>query len=146
MPLHQQEPFRRSSARHTNDAIEQEIKRSLRLAANNPKRINERLQELQGERALDETMQLNAAGFSLAGILLAATVNKRWLILPAAIGFFLAQQAIQGRSLPLSLLRKFGLKTRSEIDREKYALKMLRGDFGQRVIDADLAWEAVNKP
>ena len=29
----------------------------------------------------------------------------------------------------MPVLRKFGVRTRSEIDREKYALKVLRGDF-----------------
>jgi hypothetical protein len=44
------------------------------------------------------------------------------------LGFF-AQHAIQGWCPPLPLFRKLGYRTRKEIDKEKYALKLLRGDF-----------------
>ncbi len=81
----------------------------------------------------------------LAGLVLGGTVSKKWLVLPAVAAFFLAQQALQGWSLPFLLVRKTRVRTRLEISSERYALKMLRGDFGQRVLDADLAWEAVRK-
>ena len=42
---------------------------------------------------------------------------------------FLFQHATQGWCPPVPLFRKLGVRTRSEIDREKYALKILRGDF-----------------
>jgi hypothetical protein len=37
--------------------------------------------------------------------------------------------AVQGWCPPVPVLRKMGIRTRSEIDREKFALKVLRGDF-----------------
>jgi hypothetical protein len=39
--------------------------------------------------------------------------------------------AIKGWCLPLPLFRKMGVRTQTEIERERYALKALRGDFSQ---------------
>jgi len=61
--------------------------------------------------------------------LLGATLNRRWLFLPAAVAAFLFQHAIQGWCPPLPLFRRLGFRTASEIDRERYALKFIRGDF-----------------
>jgi hypothetical protein len=41
---------------------------------------------------------------------------------------FLLMYAVQGWCPPVSILRRFGFRTRQEIDLEKYALKALRGD------------------
>jgi hypothetical protein len=42
------------------------------------------------------------------------------------------------------MFRKWGIRTRSEIDREKYALKALKGDFKNIRGTGDI-WEAVNE-
>jgi len=42
---------------------------------------------------------------------------------------FLFQHAVQGWCPPVPVFRRMGVRTRKEIDREKYALKALRGDF-----------------
>jgi hypothetical protein len=39
------------------------------------------------------------------------------------------QHALQGWCPPLPLLRRLGVRTQQEIERERYALKALRGDF-----------------
>jgi hypothetical protein len=44
-------------------------------------------------------------------------------------GGFLIQQALRGDCPPYQLLRRLGFRTRQEIERERYALKALRGDF-----------------
>jgi hypothetical protein len=86
---------------------------------------------------------MNAAAFAFTGSVLAAVADKKWIILPAIVGAFLAQHAIQGWCPPVLWFRKMGVRTRPEIDREKYALKALRGDFDQ-VRDSEQAWAAVN--
>jgi hypothetical protein len=43
---------------------------------------------------------------------------------------FLFQYAVQGWCPPVPLFRRIGVRTRGEIDGEKFALKALRGDFG----------------
>ena len=42
---------------------------------------------------------------------------------------FLFQHAIQGWCPPVPVLRRFGVRTAAEIEEERYALKLLRGDF-----------------
>jgi hypothetical protein len=42
---------------------------------------------------------------------------------------FLLLHGVQGWRPPVPVLRRIGVRTRSEIDREKFALKVLRGDF-----------------
>ena len=39
------------------------------------------------------------------------------------------QHAVQGWCPPLAVWRRLGVRTQSEIDEERYALKALRGDF-----------------
>jgi len=43
-------------------------------------------------------------------------------------GFFF-QHATQGWCPPIPVFRRMGVRTRREINRERYALKALRGDF-----------------
>ena len=44
---------------------------------------------------------------------------------------FLLQHALQGWCPPVPVFRRLGVRTTAEIDRERYALKALRGDFGR---------------
>lgn len=61
--------------------------------------------------------------------LLGAFVDRRWLLLPGVVTAFLFQHAVKGWCPPVPVFRRFGIRTRREIDLEKYALKALRGDF-----------------
>jgi hypothetical protein len=65
-----------------------------------------------------------ASSFSLTGIVLGSTVDRRWYLLPTVV-----LHAIQGWCPPLAILRTLGIRTREEIARERYALKALAGDF-----------------
>src|SRR5512135_2089568 len=50
-------------------------------------------------------------------------------LLPAAVAGFLLQHALQGWCPPVPLFRSLDVRTASEIAEERYALKILRGDF-----------------
>ena len=105
--------------------------------------IDQRISELDREWDIERTLEMNAAAFAFTGSLLGAFVDKRWLIAPLLVTAFLAQHALQGWCPPVELFRRMGVRTRPEIDREKYALKALRGDFTD-VNDSTEAWAAVN--
>jgi hypothetical protein len=47
----------------------------------------------------------------------------------AGVFSFFLFHGIRGWDPPIPLLRRLGVRTRSEIDREIYALKVARGDF-----------------
>ena len=93
--------------------------------------IERRLKELDEEWDIERLLEANAATVSLIGLSLGATVDRRWFLFPAVVAGFLLQHAIQGWCPPLPVFRRWGVRTASEIDYERYALKALRGDFEQ---------------
>ncbi|MES2813975.1 MAG: hypothetical protein V4720_03675 [Pseudomonadota bacterium] len=97
--------------------------------AAHPDRIDERLTELDREWDIERAIEANAATLAFAGVALGATTDRRWLVLPALVAGFLLQHALQGWCPPVPILRSMGFRTAAEIDRERYALKVLRGDF-----------------
>src|ERR1051326_7304027 len=113
-----------------NQQIDRELERRLRFYAGQDKQlITERLEQLDREWDIERALQANAASISLAGLFLGATVSRKWFLIPFTVCSFLLQHAIQGWCPPVPFFRKRGVRTRSEIDQERYALKVLRGDF-----------------
>jgi hypothetical protein len=95
--------------------------------------IDERIQELEREWDIERTLEANAATVALAGLVLGVAVDRRFLALPAAVSVFLLQHALQGWCPPLPLFRRLGIRTAREIHDEIIALRILRGDFLERV-------------
>lgn len=91
--------------------------------------ISHRLAELDNEWDIERLLEANAATVCLLGLALGTFVDKRFYLLPAAVGTFLLQHALQGWCPPVPIFRRLGVRTQGEIDQEKYALKALRGDF-----------------
>lgn len=73
---------------------------------------------------VERMLEVNASMLALTGLALAlaVTVNRKWLLLPGIVLPFLLQHGLQGWCPPLPVLRRLGVRTRGEIDREKYAL------------------------
>jgi len=118
------------TASRVNQAIAAETLQSVeQIARQGAGAIERRLYELNHEWDIERTLESNAASVALAGVALGAFVDRRWLLLPAAVGGFLLQHALQGWCPPLTWFRRLGFRTQSEIDYERYALKALRGDF-----------------
>jgi len=110
-------------------AIDARIEERIRFYATQPKEaISEHIQELDREWDIERFLQTNAAALALTGLLF-GLMRRKWLLLTGGVLGFLLQHAIQGWCPPIPLLRRMGVRTRGEIDREKYALKILRGDF-----------------
>jgi hypothetical protein len=123
---------RRNTAAEQNRNIENDIREKIaRYASLDKKAITNRIKELDKEWDIERVLEVNMSSVALTGIALSAFHHRRWLILPAMVLGFFAQHAIQGWCPPLPLFRKLGYRTRAEIDREKYALKVLRGDFNE---------------
>ncbi len=112
-----------------NDQLRKDYEARIAEFAAHPDRIDERLEELDREWDIERAIEANAATVALAGLALGATMDRRWLVLPALVTGFLMQHALQGWCPPVPILRSMGFRTASEIDRERYALKVLRGDF-----------------
>lgn len=104
-----------------------------RFIGADPVFIDERIQELQREWDVERTLEANASTVSLLGLALSITVDRRFLVLPALVSAFLLQHALQGWCPPLPVLRRMGIRTAREIQDEIIALRILRGDFLERV-------------
>jgi len=133
------ERVERNTAERANRRIARETEWRIRHFAAHPDRIDRRLGEIGAEWDIERTLEANAASLALAGTLLGAFVDKRFLILPALVTGFLLQHALQGWCPPVPFLRRRGVRTAQEIDRERYALKALRGDFRRVEGDTDPA-------
>ncbi len=94
-----------------------------------PRQLSERIDELEKEWDIEQYLGVNMSTLALTGLAAGAFANKRWLALPAIVLGFFMQHSIQGWCPPLPLLRHFQIRTRQEIEQEKYALKIIRGDF-----------------
>jgi hypothetical protein len=124
------------TAREINRRIQRRTAISLAYFAEHPDEISHRLDELDREWDIERTLEANAATIGLAGVLLGAFVNRRFLALPGLVTAFLLQHALQGWCPPVPVFRRLGVRTMREIDRERYALKYLRGDFESTPADA----------
>ena len=118
------------SAEWKTRRIEQEMERRLWYFINHPGGIDQRLRELDQEWDIERTLETNDSSLALVGLGLGATVNRKFYFMSALVMGFLLQHALQGWCPPVPLFRRLGIRTQSEIEQERYALKALRGDFG----------------
>ncbi|MFL9710544.1 hypothetical protein [Methylobacillus sp. Pita1] len=120
---------RNATSDTVNDEIDRQTDRNIEtFSALGEEEIKARIQRLDKEWDIERVLEVNASTLSLAGLALGVFVNKRWLLLPAGVLTFLLQHGLQGWCPPLPILRRLGVRTRSEIDREKYALlESIRG-------------------
>jgi hypothetical protein len=110
--------------------IDQQIENNVRFyAVQTPDVVAGRIEQLQREWSIERYLQVNVASVGFVTALLGLTVSKKYVLLTCtALGFFL-YHATRGWDQPLPMLRRLGIRTRGEIDREIYALKAIRGDF-----------------
>lgn len=115
-----------NTSEEINEQIRQKTQESIDSYRHSGRaRIRQRLQELDEEWDIERTLEANASTLMLAGLALGITVNKRFLAIPTLVSGFLLQHALQGWCPPLPILRSMGIRTASEIDEEKHALKQL---------------------
>ncbi len=118
------------TAGHVNEDIRRRTQEDIaRIAAAGPEAIDRRLEELDREWDIERTLEANAATVALVGLGLGTFVDRRFYLLPAAVAGFLLQHALQGWCPPMPVFRRLGVRTATEIEEERYALKALRGDF-----------------
>lgn len=121
---------RRHTQLDTNREIEEQTRINVRVhAAQGEAAVSERIRELEREWDVERTLEANASTLALIGAALGTTVSKKWFWLTGGVLTFLFQHATSGWCPPLPVLRKLGIRTQTEIDREKFALKAVRGDF-----------------
>jgi hypothetical protein len=140
---------RANTAEQINRKIDREIENRVReYSQRSESELTRRINELDHEWDMERLLETNASAAAFTGLVLGIIRNRKWLIVPSVVLPFLFQHAIQGWCPPVPIFRRLGVRTRDEINREKYALKALRGDFEgiacmRRPEEAEDALEAV---
>jgi hypothetical protein len=94
-----------------------------------PEAVSARIRELDAEWGVERALGAGLAGIGTFGLLMGlfgARIFRllTWVSLPLLFAFCLGRW-----SPPASVTARRGLRTRKEIEEERYALKALRGDF-----------------
>jgi hypothetical protein len=85
--------------------------------------IERRLRELDEEWDIERYVETLAPSFTLLGLTLGLTRDRRWLLLPFVVQGFFLQHALQGWCPPIPVLRRLGVRTMQEIEHERCCLK-----------------------
>ena len=137
-PYESGDRVRQATPSSINEQIESETwQRVESYAQKNEPDLSARINELEKEWDIERYLGVNMSTLAFTGLAIAAlTKNKNWNILPAVVLGFFFQHSVQGWCPPLPILRKMKIRTRKEIEEERYALKFMRGDF-DRLLSAE---------
>ncbi|CAN5129265.1 hypothetical protein BH23BAC3_BH23BAC3_14730 [soil metagenome] len=136
--------IRESSTEKANLSIDKKTYENVKHYFNlSEKVITQRINELDKEWDIERVLSINMSTLALTGLILSVK-DRKWLALPTVVLGFFAQHSIQGWCPPLTVLRFLKFRTRKEIDQEKHALKVLRGDYSD-IHTAEEAFRAVKK-
>lgn len=113
---------------HTDEEVQDRLDRQTEAnlqyySQQSPDVIAKRLDELDREWSIERAIEANAGLIGFAGVVLAATVSRKWLVLPAVVTGFLFQHALQGWCPPVPVFRRLGFRTPYEIDEERFPLR-----------------------
>ena len=119
------------TSKKINQKIDEEILNNMSYyEGRSDTEISNRIEKLNNEWDTKRLLETNASILIILGSILSfSTEKKRWAFFTGSIGGFLLQHAIFGWCPPLPIIRRLGVRTSSEIDREKFYLKYLRGDY-----------------
>lgn len=108
--------------------------------------LTRRIEKLNSEWDMDRFMEAKAAVCVMGCSLLGITKSKSWGFVSLITATFLLQHALLGWCPSAPIMRKMGIRTAEEINREKMVLKLLRKDFAHiKSNDAEELLEAMEK-
>jgi hypothetical protein len=125
--------------------VEKQIQDQVNHYYHDQEEIDLRLMELDNEMDLETYLQTQNAALTIAGVILGLTSDKKWLVVPLISSLVVITNIVKGSNKPFGYFRKMGFRTRAEIEKERYALKAIRGDFKYLLDVPNAVWNAVNK-
>jgi hypothetical protein len=148
--IYMEERVRKNTATAINTKIDAQIKESIAFYLPQEKgTVTQRIKALEKEWDVERALEVNMPIVALIGLSLGIFVSSWWFIFPAVVLLFFLEHALQGWCPPLPIFRKLGFRTKREIEKERYALKFLRGDFDtlfkSQVPTPGEIYKAVNK-
>lgn len=87
--------------------------------------IKARIKELDYEWDTERTLEVNFALIVVVTTFIGAIRNKKWSLISTIAAVFMLQHSLQGWCPPLSVIRRLGVRTATEILEEKEALKQV---------------------
>lgn len=80
------------------ESIDRKTEEHVRSYATQSKEaISRRIEDLEREWDIERLLELNASALALTGVVLGATFDKKWLLIPGGVVLpFLFQHAVQG--------------------------------------------------
>lgn len=120
---------------HTGDEVQAEIdqetqRRVESLHGASTEVLTGRLDALRREWDVERALEVNASTLILISSIAAGVRTRSWgFAAPAVVAAFLLQHGLQGWCPPLPVLRRLGFRTQREIDAERTAVRLLRGDL-----------------
>jgi len=99
------------------------------LADAGPQAIQDRLDQLDREWTAGRATKATLGVMLVVGFALTALLDPWFLILPTIGGFIMLQYLFSRTSWLGKTFREMGFRSGFEVDQEKTALKVLRGDF-----------------
>lgn len=113
-----------------NQRIDEKVEQCVRhMAQQERPEMSRYLEKLDREWDINRAVSVGGSVLSLAGLLLARGGGRGWRALSAVGAGLLLQHGLFGWGPLAELVRALGVRTRREIDLEKFAIKALRGDF-----------------
>lgn len=92
--------------------------------------IKARIKELDYEWDTERTLEVNFALIVVVTTFIGAIRNKKWSLISTIAAVFMLQHSLQGWCPPLSVIRRLGVRTATEILEEKEALKRVLNQRG----------------
>jgi len=134
-------PTTKKAAFHTCNKVNQDIRnKTVRcidtFKDGGEKALSDKIGKLEREWDTERYLETNAASIIFLTSLLCCK-KSRAFVLTGAVGLFMLQHALQGWCPPLPIIRKLGVRSAEEINNEKTALKLIRGDFSHNTNEAD---------
>lgn len=112
-----------------NERLDTQATARIEAAAVEGSDVSRMISELDGEWDFDRVLETEASLMALIGLTLGVAVHRRFLALPGFVAAMVLLYGTHGWYPLLPIFRRLNIRSQNEIDREKYALKALRGDF-----------------
>lgn len=119
---------------NTSEIIEQKFDQQLknnisRYAHADRPAIDQRLRELDSEWNVERLIETEAPLMIGLGIALGIGLDRRWFTLSAMAAGMVILHSLQGWYPLLPIFRRLGIRSQNEIEQERNALRLLRGDY-----------------
>lgn len=120
---------RANTSPEVNRRLDARAAARVQSAAKQGSDLSRGIAKLERERNFDRVLEAESSVLALTGLALGAAAHRAFFLLPGFVAVMVLLHGTHGWYPLLPLFRRLGVRTQDEIDREKYALKALRGDF-----------------